>query len=102
MAAAATRDRHKAVELTALRAKGAGQAQFPAPTRRLFVKTITAWTAKRLGQVLARTFVRCSVLHTMKPPTGSVRSLAVSLSASEEAMRFITTWSTHFSSRWPD
>jgi|SRR6478752_3858358 len=46
----------KAVELTALRAKGAGQAQFPAPTRRLFVKTITAWTAKRLGQVLAKDF----------------------------------------------
>src|SRR6478752_2987424 len=56
MAAAATRDRHKAVELTALRAEGAGQAQFPALTRRLFVKTITALTAKRLGQVLAKDF----------------------------------------------
>src|SRR6187399_463170 len=56
MAAAATRERDKAVELTALRAKGALQAQFPAPTRRLFVKTITALTAKRLGQVLAKDF----------------------------------------------
>ena len=56
MAAAATRERDKAVELTALRAKGAGQAQFPALTRRLFVKTITALTAKRLGQVLAKDF----------------------------------------------
>ena len=49
-------DRHKAVELTALRAEGAGQAQFPALTRRLLVKTITASTAKRLGQFLAKDF----------------------------------------------